>query len=249
MQARMGSQPHLAATQLEDLATADAGKATSPATVTPSISVVIPCLNEAQSIAECVRRAQDVLDRNGFTGEIVVADNGSADGSSEAAEAAGARVVHEWRTGYGSAYLAGFAAANGTYIVMADADLTYDFDDIPRFVDQLEDGADFVIGNRMKNIRPGAMPWHHRYIGNPALTGALNLFFRTGVRDAHCGMRAVRRDALPRLDLRATGMEFASEMVVRAAKEDLDIRQIPIAYAPRAGESKLSTFRDGWRHL
>jgi len=245
----MGSQPHLAATQLEDPATADAGKATSPATATPLISVVIPCLNEAQSIAECVRRAQDVLDRNGFTGEIVVADNGSTDGSPEAAEAAGARVVHEWRTGYGSAYLAGFAAANGTYIVMADADLTYDFDDIPRFVDQLEDGADFVIGNRMKNIRPGAMPWHHRYIGNPALTGALNLFFRTGVRDAHCGMRAVRRDALPGLDLRATGMEFASEMVVRAAKEDLDIRQIPIAYAPRAGESKLSSFRDGWRHL
>jgi hypothetical protein len=132
---------------------------------------------------------------------------------------------------------------------MADADLTYDFDEIPRFVALLEDGAELVMGDRMSNIQPGAMPWLHRYVGNPALTGTLNLFFRTGVRDAHCGMRALRRDVLPRLDLRTTGMEFASEMVIRAAKEKLDIRQIPIAYHPREGESKLSTFRDGWRHL
>ena len=132
---------------------------------------------------------------------------------------------------------------------MADADLTYDFGDIPRFVEQLDPGAELVMGNRMKNIKPGAMPWHHRYIGNPLLTGTLNLFFRTGVRDAHCGMRAVRRDVLPRLDLRTTGMEFASEMVIRAAKEGLAIREIPIEYHPREGESKLSSFRDGWRHL
>ncbi len=239
----------MAATQIENHLADDAAAAAPAAEPTPLVSVVIPCLNEAQSIAECVRRARDVLDRNGFTGEVVVADNGSTDGSPEEAEAAGARVVRERRTGYGSAYLAGFAAATGTYIVMADADLTYDFDDIPRFLEQLEDGGDFVIGNRMQNIRPGAMPWHHRYIGNPALTTALNLFFRTGVRDAHCGMRAVRRDVLPRLDLRATGMEFASEMVIRASKEELDIRQIAIEYGPRAGESKLSSFRDGWRHL
>ncbi len=132
---------------------------------------------------------------------------------------------------------------------MADADLTYDFADIPRFVEKLDAGADLVMGNRMRGIQPGAMPWLHRYVGNPALTGILNLFFRTGVRDAHCGMRAVRREALPRLDLRTTGMEFASEMVIRAGKERLAIEEIPIHYHPREGESKLSSFRDGWRHL
>jgi glycosyltransferase involved in cell wall biosynthesis len=215
----------------------------------PFVSVVIPCLDEAQSIAECVSRARRVLDEHGLSGEVIVADNGSTDGSAELAARAGARVVHEERRGYGSAYLAGFAAARGDYIVMADADLTYDFEEIPRFVEQLEAGAELVMGNRMENIKPGAMPWHHRYIGNPVLTGVLNLFFRTGVRDAHCGMRAVRREVLPRLDLRTTGMEFASEMVIRASKENLDIREIPIEYHPREGESKLSSFRDGWRHL
>ena len=155
----------------------------------------------------------------------------------------------EPRRGYGSAYLAGFAAARGDYIVMADADLTYDFADIPRFVDKLDEGAELVMGDRMENIQPGAMPWLHRYVGNPVLTGVLNLFFRTGVRDAHCGMRAVRRSALPSLDLRTTGMEFASEMVIRAGKERLAIEEIPIHYHPREGESKLSSFRDGWRHL
>jgi glycosyltransferase involved in cell wall biosynthesis len=158
-------------------------------------------------------------------------------------------VVHEPRRGYGSAYLAGFAAAQGDYIVMADADLTYDFGDIPRFVTALDDGADLVMGNRMGGIKPGAMPWLHRYVGNPVLSGILNLFFGTGVRDAHCGMRAFRRDALSRLDLRTTGMEFASEMVVRAGKERLAIEEIAIHYHPREGESKLSSFRDGWRHL
>jgi glycosyltransferase involved in cell wall biosynthesis len=179
----------------------------------------------------------------------VVADNASEDRSAELAAAAGARVIHEPRRGYGSAYLAGFNAARGRYIVMADADLTYDFNEIPRFVAQLEEGAELVMGDRMDNIQPGAMPWLHRYVGNPILTGVLNLFFRTGVSDAHCGMRALRRDVLPRLDLRTTGMEFASEMVIRAAKEELDIREFPIEYHPRAGESKLSSFRDGWRHL
>src|SRR5450755_990141 len=216
---------------------------------TLSLSVVIPCLNEAQTIDECVRRARRVLDEHKIAGEIIVADNGSEDGSAALAAAAGARVVHEPERGYGSAYLAGFAAARGRYILMADADLTYDFDEIPHFVAELEAGADLVIGNRMQNILPGAMPWHHRYIGNPLLSGFLNLLFRTGVDDAHCGMRALRRDSLPRLDLRTTGMEFASEMVIRAAKEKLVIRQFPIEYHPRGGESKLSSFRDGWRHL
>jgi hypothetical protein len=215
----------------------------------PLVSVVIPCLNEAACIERCVRLARETLAEHGLDGEVVVSDNGSTDGSGALAAKAGARVTREHRPGYGSAYLAGFQAARGRYIVMADADLTYDFADIPRFVNELEAGAHMVIGDRMDNIHPGAMPWLHRYVGNPILTGILNLFFRTGVNDAHCGMRAVRRDVLPRLDLRATGMEFASEMVIRAAKEDLDIRQVPIEYHPREGESKLSSFRDGWRHL
>ena len=211
--------------------------------------MIIPCLDEADSIERCVQLARATLEEHELAGEIVVADNGSTDGSPELAERAGARVVHERRRGYGSAYMAGFAAAEGELLIMADADLTYDFGEIPRFVAELEDGAEFVIGNRMKNIQPGAMPWLHRYVGNPVLSGILNVFFRTGVKDAHCGMRAFRRDVLPDLDLRATGMEFASEMVIRAAKEDLDIRQLPIEYHPRGGESKLSSFRDGWRHL
>ena len=145
--------------------------------------------------------------------------------------------------------MAGFAAARGAYIFMVDADLTYDLGDLPRFVTSLDEGADFVIGDRMDNIHPGAMPWLHRYVGNPILSGVLNIFFRTGVRDAHCGMRAIRRDALPRLDLRTPGMEFASEMVIRASKTGTRIDQLPIEYHPRRGQSKLSSFRDGWRHL
>jgi glycosyltransferase involved in cell wall biosynthesis len=215
----------------------------------PLVSVVIPCLNEAENIERCVALARQGLDAGGFRGEIIVVDNASEDDSAELARAAGATVVQERRRGYGSAYLAGFSAARGRYIVMADADLTYDFNEIPRFVRELEEGADFVVGDRMDNIHPGAMPWLHRYVGNPVLSGVLNLFYRTGVKDAHCGMRGLRRDILPRLDLRSTGMEFASEMVIRAAKEELAIRQFPIEYHPRAGESKLSSFRDGWRHL
>jgi glycosyltransferase involved in cell wall biosynthesis len=215
----------------------------------PKVSVVIPCLNEAENIETCIRAARKVLDEHGIAGEIVVADNDSEDASADLAAAAGARVVHEPRRGYGSAYLAGLGAARGDYIVMADADMTYDWNEIPRFVSHLDDGAQMVIGDRMDNIHPGAMPWLHRYVGNPVLTGILNVFFRTGVSDAHCGMRALRREVLPQLDLRTTGMEFASEMVIRAAKERLDIRQFPIEYHPRGGESKLSSFRDGWRHL
>ncbi len=215
----------------------------------PLVSVVIPCLNEAANIEKCVGVSLAALGSAGLRGEVIVADNGSEDDSAELARAAGATVVTERRRGYGSAYLAGFAMARGRYIVMADADLTYDFNDIPRFVRELEEGADFVVGDRMDNIQPGAMPWLHRYVGNPVLSGVLNLFYRTGVNDAHCGMRAVRRDVLPRLDLRTTGMEFASEMVIRAAKENLEIRQFPIEYHPRGGDSKLDSFRDGWRHL
>jgi glycosyltransferase involved in cell wall biosynthesis len=213
------------------------------------VSVVIPCLNESENIVACVTAAREAIERMGVSGEVLVADNNSEDDSARLAEQAGARVIVERRRGYGSAYLAGFAASKGRYIVMADADLTYDFDEIPRFVAALQDGAEMVIGDRMDNIQPGAMPWLHQYIGNPILTGLLNLFFRTGISDAHCGMRALDREVLPRLDLRTTGMEFASEMVIRASKEKLRIAEFPIEYHPRGGESKLSSFRDGWRHL
>ncbi len=213
------------------------------------LSVVIPCLNEAQNIEICVKAALEVMENAEINGEVLVVDNASEDDSARLAAQAGARVVSEPRRGYGSAYLAGFAAAQGRYIVMADADLTYDFNEIPRFLAELDAGAELVMGDRMDNIKPGAMPWLHRYIGNPLLSGLLNFFFRTGISDAHCGMRALRRDVLPRLDLRTTGMEFASEMVIRASKEKLKITEFPIEYHPRGGESKLSSFRDGWRHL
>ncbi len=219
------------------------------ASASPPVSVVIPCLNEEQNIEQCVRTALAALEADRLEGEVIVVDNGSDDRSAKLAAAAGARVIHEPRRGYGSAYLAGFAAARGDYVVMADADLTYDFRDIPRFVQRLDAGAQLVMGDRMGNIHPGAMPWLHRYVGNPMLTGVLNLFFRTGVRDAHCGMRALRRDVLPLLALRTTGMEFASEMVIRAAKQSLVIDELAIEYHPRGGSSKLSSFRDGWRHI
>lgn len=219
-----------------------------PKTETPTVSVVIPCLNEAGNIEHCVAAAYRVLAANGIAGEVVVVDNGSDDSSADLARLAGAIVVEEPRRGYGSAYLTGFATARGTYILMIDADLTYDFDEIPKFVRQLTDGAEMVIGNRMAGVQPGAMSLLSR-IGNPILSGFLNLLFRTPVGDAHCGMRAVRRDVLPLLGLQATGMEFASEMVIRAARARLDVRELPIALHPRGGESKLSPFRDGWRHL
>jgi glycosyltransferase involved in cell wall biosynthesis len=218
---------------------------TAPA---PLVSVVIPCLNEAENVGQCVNMARAILEEHGLDGEIIVVDNGSDDGSADIARAAGATVIEELRRGYGSAYLAGFAAARGDYIVMIDADLTYDFGEIPRFVKELDDGGQLVMGNRLDGVQPGAMSLLSR-IGNPLLSGFLNLLYRTPIRDAHCGMRAFRRDALPTLDLQSTGMELASEMVIRAAKAKLEIRELPIALHPRGGESKLSPFRDGWRHL
>ncbi len=193
-------------------------------------------------------RARAVLDEGGLDGEVIVVDNGSADGSGGLARAAGALVVEEPRRGYGSAYLAGLAVAKGDYIVMLDADLTYDFREIPRFVQELEDGAQLVVGNRMSSIAPGAMSLLSR-LGNPLLSGFLNVLHRTNIRDVHCGMRALRRDVLPALNLRTVGMEFASEMVIRATRERLDVREVPIELHPRVGTSKLSPFRDGWRHL
>jgi glycosyltransferase involved in cell wall biosynthesis len=212
------------------------------------VSVVIPCLDEAETIAECVMRARAVLEEAGLEGEVIVVDNGSTDGSGDLARAAGALVIEEPRRGYGSAYLAGLDVVRGDYIVMVDADLTYDFREIPRFVNELENGAQLVVGNRMQSIKPGAMPLLSR-LGNPLLSGFLNVLHRTNIRDVHCGMRAVRRDMLPVLNLRTVGMEFASEMVIRATRERLDVREVPIELHPRVGDSKLSPFRDGWRHL
>jgi glycosyltransferase involved in cell wall biosynthesis len=223
-------------------------RAEQQAEIELQVSVVIPCLNEAENIVECVRRANRVLERCELAGEVIVVDNGSDDGSAALARAAGAIVIDEPRRGYGHAYLTGFAAARGGYIVMIDADLTYDFDEIPRFVAELDGGAELVMGNRLGDVQPGAMPLASR-IGNPLVTGLLNLVHRSRVRDVQCGMRGFRRDVLPQLDLHATGFEFASEMVIRAAQEQLDVRQFPIKLHPRGGESKLSPFRDGWRNL
>jgi glycosyltransferase involved in cell wall biosynthesis len=175
-----------------------------------AVSVVIPCLNEADSIGACVTAARRALTEGGYAGEIIVIDNGSTDDSGPLAAEAGATVIPEPRRGYGNAYLAGLSAARGEYIVMLDADLTYDAGELPKFIHELQDGGDLVLGDRMKGIQPGAMPWLHQHVGNPVLTGILNRLFGTDVRDAHCGMRAVRRDVLPRLDLRTSGMELAS---------------------------------------
>jgi hypothetical protein len=214
------------------------------------VSVVMPCLNEAASVAACVEKARAALARAGLSGEVVVADNGSEDGSPERAEAAGARVVRVSRRGYGAAYLGGLAAARGRYLIMGDADGTYDFDDIPAFVAKLKQGNDLVVGSRFAGrILPGSMPWLHRYIGNPVLTGILGVFFGQRVSDAHCGMRALTREANERMGLRTTGMEYASEMIAMAIRQGLRVAEIPIVYHPREGESKLRSFRDGWRHL
>ena len=214
------------------------------------VSVVIPCLNEAEGIVAVIDEAQRALHVAGLSGEVIVVDNASEDDSAALAREAGATVIAEPRRGYGSAYLAGLAAARGDAIVMVDADGTYPLDRIGEFVERLRGGADMVLGSRFKGtIEPGAMPWPNRYLGNPLLTGMLNLLFRSGVSDAHCGLRAVRRDVLPELQLSATGMEFASEMVIKAGKRRLRIDEVPIGYRVRIGESKLARFSDAWRHI
>jgi Glycosyl transferase family 2 len=220
------------------------------ATPTPQISVVIPCLNEEEAVGRVVEQALDGIRRSGRAGEVIVVDNASTDRSAEVAAAHGARVVSEQRRGYGSAYLAGLAEARGEYVVMGDADETYPLQELAPFVDRLEQGDDLVIGSRFEGtIHGDAMPFLNRFVGNPILTGMLNLMFGVKVSDAHCGMRAVRRDALPALDLHSTGMEFASEMVFKAYRRGLTVSEIPIDYYPRVGESKLNRFGDAWRHV
>ncbi len=213
--------------------------------------MVLPCLNEAGGVGVVVRDALAAMSAAGYTGEVVVADNGSTDGSPDEATAAGARVVHEKRRGYGNAYHAGIGAARGRVIVMADADGTYPMDAIASIVAPVLAGdADLVIASRMSgDIGKDAMPWSHRYIGTPVLTGVLNRLFGIRVSDAHSGMRAIGRDAYDSLRLGSAGMEYASEMIVQAARHRLRVREVPIDYRPRVGESKLRTWPDGWRHL
>ena len=214
------------------------------------VSVAMPCLNEEMTLGTCIEKVQQTLKALGIKGEIIVADNGSTDGSVEIAESLGAKVVHQPIRGYGAAYLAGIAAAQGKYIIIGDSDDTYDFTDLERFIEPLRNGYDLVMGSRFKGeILPGAMSWSHRYIGNPILSGILRWFFKTNISDSHCGMRGFTREAYERMALQTTGMEFASEMVVKAVQEDLKIHEVPITYYPREGESKLNSFRDAWRHL
>jgi hypothetical protein len=217
----------------------------------PGVSVVIPCLNEEASIGLVIEAASAGIAALGAGGEVIVVDNGSTDRSVEIAKRSGARVLVETHRGYGSALRRGFAGARHEVVVMGDGDLTYDFTKLGDLVRPILTGeAEFVIGNRMGNILPGAMPPLHRYIGNPILSGLLRLMFRDRrVRDVHCGLRAIRRDTYRRLRCVTTGMEFASEMVVQAIHLGIPIAQRDIVYHPRIGDSKLQSFRDGWRHL
>ncbi|MBI2756938.1 MAG: glycosyltransferase family 2 protein [Chloroflexi bacterium] len=214
------------------------------------VSVVLPCLDEAAAVGTCVRDALAHLEPLDLDVEVVVCDNGSRDSSPDMAEAAGARVVHEPRRGYGSALASGIGAARGRYIVMADADGSYDLSTVSLMLGQLDAGADLVMGNRRRgSIARGAMPWLHRYVGSPLTSLMLRLFFGRNIGDPHCGLRAFTRDAYRRLALQTTGMEFASEMLARAARLNMTIAEIPVNYHPRSGVSKLRSYRDGWRHL
>lgn len=216
------------------------------------VSVVIPCLNEARSIAICIDKAFAAIEQTGVSGEVVVADNGSTDGSVEIAEFHRARVVRVEQKGYGRALRAGIEAARGEFIVMGDADDSYDFSELPKFVAKWREGHDFVMGNRFSGgIKPGAMPWHHRYIGTPVMSAILNLFFGAGIGDVNCGMRGFTKKLYDGLGIRTTGMEFASELVIKAARQSATIAEIPIALWPdkRDRRPHLRSFRDGWRHL
>jgi glycosyltransferase involved in cell wall biosynthesis len=216
------------------------------------VSVVMPCLNEGATIGTCVRKAIEAMQGRGIRGEVVVADNGSTDGSQLIAANSGARVVAIEARGYGSALRGGIAAAHGRFILMGDADDSYDFTQLPAFLGKLQEGYDLVMGNRFRGgIMPGAMPPLHRYVGNPVLTGIGRLFFKSPVRDFHCGLRAFRKDKIQGLQLRTLGMEFASEMIVKATIFGLRVTEIPTTLSPdgRNRAPHLRTWRDGWRHL
>ena len=222
----------------------------------PDVSIIMPCLNERESLPWCIANAQIALEgiatRYGLSGEIVIADNGSTDGSQALAQGLGARVEPVARRGYGAALIGGCEGARGRYLLMGDADGSYDFTDGVAMIGRLIDGADLCMGSRFAGgIAPGAMPWKNRYIGNPALTGVLNLFFRSGIDDAHCGIRAITKRAFLDCGLSSTGMEFASEMVIKASLREMRIDQVPATLGPdlRDRPPHLRPWRDGWRHL
>ena len=216
----------------------------------PFVSVVMPCLNEEKTVGLCVKKAKEALKKAKIEGEIIVCDNGSTDNSVKLAKKAEARVILESRKGYGSAYLAGIREAKGDWLVIGDSDGTYDFNDIPKLVKPLSSGFDLVVGSRLKGrIKKGAMPFLNRYLGTPLLNFFLKLFYQIRVSDSQSGMRAFTNQAFDQLKLKTLGMEFASEMLVRASQEELKIAEVPVNYFPRIAPSKLSRFRDAWRHL
>ena len=217
-----------------------------------TLSIVMPCLNEVETLAVCINKAKHFLKTNSIDGEIIIADNGSVDGSQEIAERAGARVVHIESIGYGSALMGGIEAAQEEFIIIGDADDSYDFSNLQDFVNALDEGYDLVMGNRFQGgIMPGAMPFLHRYLGNPVLSWLARLFFRSDVRDFHCGLRGFRKEAILSLNLQTTGMEFASEMIVKATMKGLKIKEVPTILYPdgRTRPPHLRTWSDGWRHL
>ncbi len=216
------------------------------------VSIVMPCLNEAATLPACIARAREAIANGGYSAEIIVADNGSSDGSQPLARELGARVVDVQRKGYGSALIGGIDAAQGRFVVMGDADASYDFAAIAPLIARLREGYDLVVGNRfLGGIEPGAMPWSHKYVGNPVLTRISRIFFHAPVGDTHCGLRAFTKDAYERMRLRATGMEFASEMVIKASLKGMRITEVPVVLHPdgRSRPPHLRTWRDGWRHL
>ncbi len=227
-------------------------EASLPGNGAVELSLVMPCLNEAATLKTCIEKAQRCLRENNIAGEIIIADNGSTDGSPALAKRAGARVVPVTRKGYGSALLGGIAAAHGQFIIMGDADDSYDFSSLMPFLARLREGADLVMGNRFRGgIKPGAMPFLHKYLGNPVLTGIGRLFFNSPVGDFHCGLRGFKKAAVEKMDLRTTGMEFASEMVVKATLLKMRIAEVPTTLSPdgRNRPPHLRSWRDGWRHL
>ena len=234
------------------LTSVGSAEATVGASDPVDVSVVIPCLNEANSLAFCIDKATDAIRKAGLSGEVIVADNGSNDGSVEIAEQHGARVIRVAERGYGAALRAGIAATRGPFIIMGDADDSYDFTEVPRFVEKLREGYDVVMGNRFRGgIKPGAMPPLHKYFGNPGLTALLNTLFHVGIGDSYCGMRGFTRALYDRLDVRSSGMEFALEMIIKSAQIGARITEIPIILWPdkRGRAPHLRSFRDGWRSL
>jgi glycosyltransferase involved in cell wall biosynthesis len=216
------------------------------------VSIVLPCLNESATLERCIRQAQSVISSLGIPGEIIIADNGSVDGSCQIAARLGARLVEVAQHGYGAALIGGCRAASGRLIVMADSDASYDLLESIPMIHLLDQGADLVVGSRFKGrIFPGAMPWKNRYFGNPFLTGLLNLLFRSGLSDTQCGIRAFTRQAFDRMALHSPGMEFASEMIVKATRLGMKRQEVPVTYYPdgRNRAPHLHPWRDGWRHL